>query len=154
DKTANLDRHFVGWFLLNASDRRGSVPSFLIQSFRKNYRLIVFFIFRAKKKRQRSMLLLHLFQFSEQPFFLLQLSAVFLLKLRPFFGIVREPVAHTVAWRNLLHPHVDLGGLFLHPPRPQAIHQNSPAVLFRCTVVDSLDPDHLLLHSRIFSTSS
>src|SRR5260370_8065311 len=90
-RNGQFGKRFPGRLPPSSLAAAGNVASAFFHYFGQNYGLVMFFIFRAKKKRQRSMLLLHLFQFREQFLFLLQLRSVFLLKFRPLFPFLPNP---------------------------------------------------------------
>src|SRR6516164_4436484 len=73
-------------------------------------------------------------------------------------GIMSEPLAQSVAGRDVFHPFIDGGiGLF-HSSRPQPVDQDSSAVIGRGRFIGSLELDvvrcNLLAHPRSFGMPS
>ncbi len=68
-------------------------------------------------------------------------SAEFLPALHP----MAEPPPQLRAGGDLLHPRIRAQGLLLHASRPEALHQNPPAVSARGMVICALDPKHRVL---------
>src|SRR6266849_968343 len=83
------------------------------------------------------------FKFEIRSFFFLSSARYFILELHPFPRFGPEPLAKRITWRHFLHPQIDVGRLLFHTSRPQAIHQDAPAVLLRWLLVNSLHLDHL-----------
>src|SRR5258708_828445 len=72
-----------------------------------------------------------------------ELGPIASLEFLPFGWIVAEPVAQIVAGGCVPAPGIHRQRLFFHPPRPQAFHKESRAILFRGLLIHSLNLDHL-----------
>jgi len=71
-----------------------------------------------------------------------QLLPVSLAKLLPALHAMVEPLPELRAGCDLLHPCVGPERLLPHTPRPQALHQDAPAVSVRGKVIRAFDPKH------------
>ena len=71
-----------------------------------------------------------------------ELFAVSPLKLFPALQPMTEPLAELRRGCDLFHPGVERERFLLHATRPQALHQDSPAISPRGRFVYALDPDH------------
>jgi len=71
-----------------------------------------------------------------------QLVPVSAPKLIPAFCPMAEPLPELRAGCDLLHPRVRGEGFLLHASRPEALHEDSPAISARGRVVGALDLDH------------
>ena len=52
-----------------------------------------------------------------------------------------EPLAQLIRWRQIAQPGMQIGGFFLKPARPKAVHQHARPVLALGLLVDSLNRD-------------
>jgi len=69
---------------------------------------------------------------------LLQFTPIALLKLKPFSGIVAEPLAQFGAGGDIFQLRVKAKRTFLYPARPQSLHQKSAAIIAGRRVVRTL----------------
>ena len=69
----------------------------------------------------------------------LQIRSIPLPEFKPFFRVMPIPPAQFSRWRNVLQPQVYPCRLLSHAARPEAIHQNAPAVRSRRRFVNPLD---------------
>ena len=76
-------------------------------------------------------------------FIFIELSKISTLEFIPPRGVVMKPLAQGTTRRAFLRPLVQLSQNLPYPARPQAFHQNSNAIAWRCRFVDPLQLNHV-----------
>jgi hypothetical protein len=74
-----------------------------------------------------------------------ELLSVSPAKLLPSLGLMAEPLPELGAGSDLLQPRIGIESLLLHSSRPEALHQDPPAVSAGGRVIRALDPKHCVV---------